>query len=422
MNRPRQTMKNTLFLIIRIVLSTAGLLSSTGELNEADGSEPTGVAFRKETLYRSNGRGDNWCITWTADDSQVTSMDDGDWLGEGRSFHNHLYRIIGGPDDFTRRDLPEYPDFSGEAGSWFGYGVISVDGVLYSAISKTPGNRWSGPFRGIKLLKSEDNGLTWQRVDRDAREQRIGRLDDARNEANSAEMLFLEEFGVPHQTRIAYPFSYVNFVQQGRDNSAATDDYVYIYSPEGAHSHKLLLARVEKENLGVRNAWRYFVEFGEGGEPVWSADIRRRGYVHVFPEKSREGNYFGCYSWLPSVVWNEGLGLYIMVNGGTYAGHGMTASDKDYYDSWMHTRTGSLGFWYSKTPYGPWREFFYTDYWTVDDPENLTYQPKLSSKWISKDGREMVLIWSDAMKNAEGRSHTVNYRWNQMRVTIRLRS
>ncbi len=30
----------------------------------------------------------------------------------------------------------------------------------------------------------------------------------------------------------------------------------------------------------------------------------------------------------------------------------------------------------------------------------------------------MVLIWSDAMKDDAGRSHTVNYKWNQMNVTI----
>jgi hypothetical protein len=41
-----------------------------------------------------------------------------------------------------------------------------------------------------------------------------------------------------------------------------------------------------------------------------------------------------CTTWLPSVVWNEGLGLYIMVNGGTYAGHGLTNSDEDYYVAW----------------------------------------------------------------------------------------
>jgi hypothetical protein len=108
-----------------------------------------------------------------------------------------------------------------------------------------------------------------------------------------------------------------------------------------------------------------------------------------------------------------------MVNGGTYAGHQMTSSDKDYYDSWMHTRTGSLGFWYSSKPYGPWEQFHYTDYWTVDDPKNRTYQPSLSPKWISPDGKEMILIWSDAMKNEQGKSHTVNYKWNHMKITIR---
>ncbi len=107
-----------------------------------------------------------------------------------------------------------------------------------------------------------------------------------------------------------------------------------------------------------------------------------------------------------------------MVNGGTYGGQGMTASDKDYYHGWMHTETRSLGFWYAEKPYGPWHRFYYTDYWTVDDRKNRTYQPKLSPKWISKEDTEMVLIWSDAMKNEAGKSHTVNYKWNQMKITI----
>jgi len=138
----------------------------------------------------------------------------------------------------------------------------------------------------------------------------------------------------------------------------------------------------------------------------------------VFPDRSAGGDFFGWYSWLPSVVFNPGLGLYIMVNGGTYAGRGLTSSDEDYYDKWMHTKTGSLGFWYAENPWGPWQQFYYTDYWTADDPGNLTYQPKLSPKWISEDGREMVLIWSDAMKDDEGKSHTVNYKWNQMAISL----
>ena len=381
---------------------------------------PTGVTFHRDTIYRSDNRGDNWCITWTADDSQVTSMCDGNWLGGERSYHNHLYRILGGPDGFTRQDIPDYHQFVRGTGSWFGYGIVSVDGVLYSVVSKTPANRWSGPFRGIKLLKSADNGKTWRRVNRRGEERTIGPFDDVRNEVSAEEMFFLEEFGLAHDKRNAYPFSYVGFVQQGKDHRAAKDDYVYIYAPEGAHAHKLLLARVPKNRLVLRDAWEYFRAY-EGDRPVWTPNIKERGYVHIFPEKSEDGKYFGWYSWLPSVVWNEGLGLYIMVSGGTYAGHGMTASDKDYYDAWMHTRTGSLGFWWARNPYGPWRRFYYTDYWTADDPANRTYQPKLSPKWISEDGRTMTLIWSDAMKNEEGRSHTVNYRWNQMKITIELK-
>ena len=382
---------------------------------------PTGVIFHRDTIYRSNNRGDNWCITWAADDSQVTSMCDGNWLGGERSYHNHLYRIVGGPDGFSRRHIPGYPQFIWGTGSWFGYGIVSVDGVLYSVVSKTPASRWSGPFRGIKLLRSPDNGKTWCRVSRHGEERKIGPFDDARNDVSETEMFFLEEYGLPHQQRRAYPFSFVDFVQQGKDHSAAKDDYLYIYSPEGAHAHRLLLARVGKDRVGTRDAWEYFKGYDDGDRTVWTPEIRERGCVHTFPEKSRDGNYFAWYSWLPSTVWNEGLGLYIMVSGGTYAGREMTTSDADYYDAWMHTRTGSLGFWWAEHPWGPWHEFYYTDYWTADDPANRTYQPKLSPKWISEDGREMILIWSDAMKNEKGCSHTVNYRWNQMRIAVRLK-
>ena len=96
----------------------------------------------------------------------------------------------------------------------------------------------------------------------------------------------------------------------------------------------------------------------------------------------------------------------------------MSSARVNHYDRWMHTETGSLGLWYAEAPYGPWRRFIYRERWTVDDPANRTYQPKLSPKWISEDGRRMVLIWSDAMKDEEGRSHTVNYHWNQMEISI----
>jgi hypothetical protein len=285
-------------------------------------------------------------------------------------------------------------------------------------VSKTPGENWSGPFRGVKMLRSNDAGNTWYRINSLGEERFLDPWDDtAREDISPSEMFFMEESGRIRHEGMAYPFSFCAFVQNGQANSAAQDDYIYIYSPEGSQTSQLLLARVKKDEIEKRNRWEYFAAW-EKNEPIWTKDLDERGVIHEFPEKNDMGEYFGWYSWLPSVVWNEGLGLYIMVNGGTYGGRGLTDSLQDYYASWMHTKTGSLGFWYAEKPYGPWNQFFYTDYWTVDDENNRTYQPKLSPKWISEDGTNMVLIWSDAMKNAEGRSHTVNYRWNQMEISL----
>jgi hypothetical protein len=264
--------------------------------------KPIGISFHTETLTRLGHPGDNWCITWTAEGHQVTSMCDGNWLNSELHYHNHLYRIVGDADAFTREDIPAYPQFLRELGGWFGYGVISVGNRIYSMVSKTPGEDWSGPFRGIKMLKSSDSGGSWYRVNSRGEERCLDPWDDtAREDISLEEMFFLEESGRFKRDRMAFPFSFCSFVQNGQANAAAQDDYIYIYSPEGSQTNHLLLARVKQDEI----------------------------------EKRDSGEYFGWYSWLPSVVWNEGLGLYIMVNGGTYAGRGLTNSGKDYYSAWI---------------------------------------------------------------------------------------
>jgi len=403
-------MKNLILLAILI-----GLFSGC---NRGDTLVPVGVELRTESIKRLGYGGDNWCITWAADGSQVTSMCDGDWLQEvSTQYHNHLYRILGDADNFTKEDIPNYPQFIKAGEGWFGYGVCAINGTIYSLVSRTQGANWSGPFRGIKMLKSKDNGKSWSTVSKSGKELPIDPLDEvAREDLSPERMLFMEDYGRNNHGGVGYPFAFCSFVQQGQDHSAAPDEYVYIYSPEGSQTNQLLLARMKSSEVEKRDAWEYFSSWN-GNVPVWTKDINKREPVHVFPESNAAGEYFGWYSWLPSVVWNKGLGLYIMVNGGTYAGRGMTNSSEDFYSGWVHTKTGSLGFWYSENPYGPWKQFFYTDYWTIDE-ENRTYQPKLSPKWISEDGKKMILIWSDAMKNEEGKFWTKHYLWNQMEIEI----
>lgn len=391
-----------------------------GVSQPASGTTPTGVQFSTSTLRRIGGSGDNWCQTWAADDSVITAMDDGEWLSGGYVYHSRLYKIFGDADNFSRSEIDNYPDFHTDGDGWFAYGMLSVKGVLYSLVSKTQTGAWSeGPFRGMKMLRSYDSGNTWHRVDRNNNDRYLDRWDIGREELNLQEMFFFEESGRYGKGRTAFPFAFASFVQSGQDHSASLDGYAYIYSPEGASSNQLLLARVPEDQIGNRAAWQYFGGWN-GSNPTWTSDIEARQPNMVLPERNNAGEYFGFYSWLPSVVWNPGLQKYIMVNGGTYGGN-LSNSTEDYYNKWMHSRTGSLGFWYADTPYGPWKQIYYTDYWTADDSNNLTYQPKLSPKWISADGRTMTLIWSDAMRNAQGFSHSINYKWNQMEIEIQTR-
>lgn len=379
---------------------------------------PIGVNLNTESLFRTKqfSFGDNWPLTWTADGNQMTSMSDGALVPEGRTFHNMTYYIKGEADDFTYSKVLGYPEFlfgtpEFEHPGWYGYGIIAIDETIYSMVSKVPESSFYGPFLGVKMLKSTDNGASWYRVNRNGETRLIAATDfDGSHSVDVEDMFFWKEFGREINQRTYYPFSFLAFVQNGQAGRASPDGYIYIYSPEGARSNQLLLARVKKESFEQRDNWEYFKQW-EGDTPVWSKAISERGNVMVFPEKNSNGDSFGWYSWLPSVVWNEGLGVYIMVNGGTYTFN---------YDWNNLDLSGSLGFWYSKTPFGPWEQIYYTDHFTVDDPKNRLYQPKLSPKWISEDGEEMVLIWSDAMANEQGLSHSVNYRWNQMKINLEI--
>ena len=382
------------------------------------GREPISVAFDTATLFRTKEPGDNWCQTWAKDGSVVTAMCDGNWIDEQSWYRSRLYRITGASTQFERASVASFPAFTidmGFEGSWFTYGVVSVGDRLYAAASKTPGAEWSGPFLGVKLLMSPDGGTTWHRINRDGELRHLPADAPLSGIFEPGELFFHREDSQRREVIAASAFSYFDFLQSGRGNRQSRDEFIYIYAPDLLTSNRLNLARAPAAKLGLRSAWEFFAGSSDGGAS-WSPHIEDRAAVHEFPAHNSYGEHFGWYSWLPSVVWNEPIGLYIMAAGGTYAGWGFSLEDQDYFDPWMHAKTGSLGFWWAKTPWGPWTQIWYTDAWTVDDDANRTYQPKLSPKWISSTGETMVLIWSDAMADESGASHTVNYTWNQMQV------
>jgi hypothetical protein len=74
------------------------------------------------------------------------------------------------------------------------------------------------------------------------------------------------------------------------------------------------------------------------------------------------------------VVYNAPLELYLMANWGMgCAADGMWFGKPSY-----------LGFWISKTPWGPWEQIHEETAWMpLGDAGARAYQPQISPKWIA---------------------------------------
>ena len=193
--------------------------------------------------------------------------------------------------------------------------------------------------RHSQLVWSKDHGKTWQWGFR------------------FGESSFEDTFGSP---------TFLNF---GRNYGGARDAYVYLYSQDGPSAYesddRLVLARVPKGRVRERAAYQFFVRLDEQGQPVWSRDIADRGAVFAYPGHCQRAD----------VVYNAGIGRYLLALGYGHA--------------------GGWGIFDAPEPWGPWTTVFHTPYWGLGD----THGYRLPSKWISKDGRDLALVFSGRTHN-----------------------
>ena len=371
---------------------------------------PTDVVFKTETISRKGFFGDNWCQTWAPDDNIYTMMDDGNgWWGSATKLENlddwegsMCIRISGGPD-FTALDVTKLSGWPVNEVTcpFYAYGTVSVDGVIYVWLWKSEGDRWYHRPEANRLLYSPDLGKTFYRWN--------GKQETAETfiETDENSFFFYKEDPIWKNDRDAYAFNWIAFCQNGKDNSLARDNYIYMYSPEQHNPRNLNMIRVDKEHILDKSKYEYFKGWN-GEEPEWTFNMKERGANLQYPEKRSDGEWMWA-SWFPCVVYNKGLDLYIMVS------YGNSDAGKEFWDGWCSDCVfpASIGFWYAEHPWGPWTMFHYTEYFYIDRQENRNHAFKLSPKWISDDGRTMYLIWSDG-----GDDHTTNYKWNQMEIEI----
>ncbi|MCD6404203.1 MAG: serine hydrolase [Planctomycetes bacterium] len=285
----------------------------------------TGVEFAPVSqIVRRGIDSDNWPITWADDDAQYVAYGDG-WGFEPRikeKLSLGYGKVTGGPEDPTCENIrSQTGEITGDGRKGAkAAGLVMVDGVLYMMVRNVDNSQ---------LAWSADLGKTW-------------------------------EWGFKFKTSFGCP-TILNF---GKNYEGARDSYVYVYSNDGPSAYEaydgMVLARVHKDKIRERDAWEFFVRLDEDEAPVWSKQIDERGPVLSYEGHCRRSD----------VVYNPGLGLYIMALG--------------------HDNRGGWGIYEAPEPWGPWNLIWRTDYWGLGGTHYYRFPPK----WISKDGRMLHMIFS----------------------------
>ena len=331
--------KFTIVIILSIVCSVKNVFASVSPYPPS--SAITGVTWDTSSTIVLCPGSDNWPITWADDGHQYTIWGDGGGFGGT----NDLGRVSLG---FARVE-GEWNSYQG-INVWGGYntenpaqfwgksyGIISVNGVLYA---------WWGPgstdfINETRVLTSTDKSKTWTKSN--------WRWTNADN---------------------LYGGSFLNF---GKDNAGARDNYVYSYFPRGSSwglHEKADLVRVPKDQIMDQSAYEWFAGLDNSGNPTWTNILSARQPVFQDPNGLRT----------VSVTYNPGLGRYLLTSQHSLVG--------------MGSGTNQWGLFEGPEPWGPWKTI---DYYTLSDNWGNT-QGVISfyfaPKWFSADGKDFTLVYS----------------------------
>ena len=277
---------------------------------------------------------DNWPLTW---------MDDGDLMaayGDGwgfvpkvqRKLSLGLARIKGVPPKLRGVNVrsADAEQIGQGARGTKASGMLMVDGVLYMLVRNTDNAR---------LAWSNDRGKTWQ----------------------WSNWRWTTSFGCP---------TFLNF---GKNNADARDEFVYVYSPDSDSAYepadRMVLARVAKDKIREQAAYEYFVGLDEHKRPRWTSNIDGRGAVFRHPGR--------CYR--SGITYNAVLGRYLWCQNYPESRHKQGPRFE-----------GGFGIYDAPQPWGPWTMVFHTDHWDVGPGESSS----IPTKWISDDGKRFYLVFS----------------------------
>jgi hypothetical protein len=316
------------------------------------------AVFDKFRLHK--GDGDMWPLTWAADGNLYGGA------GDNSGSPMNLWRISGAPIwslivervDNLPMDPAVYcqkPNVDPKRGIKPA-SLLSVNGVLYFAVENH--NYGDNPQFNRQhnlnawIITSTDFGKTW-------------------NRKATPQDFFTGRLASPH------------FLQFGQDYSGARDDFVYAYFPaadDGAsyweNGDYILLGRVPKDKILVREAWEFYTGTHKSSAPIWQKNHNLAEPVFRYCHMTGENH----------VSYNKGIGRYLMGNYGFIDENG---NPRPYHQHWPEsTYPSQLTLYEAPEPWGPWSLFYQDNNWgTYGD-----YQPSFPTKWMSEDGKTLWMV------------------------------
>jgi hypothetical protein len=291
-----------------------------------------------ESIVRKADDGDNWPVTWADDDAMYTTWGDGTGFAPRveRKLSLGFARVTGSPAAFQGVNVRSKAEQLGEGRTGKkGFGILSVGGTLYLWLGHADQKGGAS-----QLAWSKDHAKTWTFAD-----------------------WKFDQFGC------------VGFINFGKNYAGARDEYVYAYSHDNPRADTpadtFVLMRVPITKLSERAAWE-FLETLDGGKPIWTADLKRRG--SVFAHKD------GCLR--SAMTYNAGLRRYLWWQ---QIPRPKGKDDRD------DTRfEGGFGVYDAPEPWGPWTTAYFTPRWDVGPGEHGDFPVK----WMTSDGKTAYLVFS----------------------------
>jgi len=301
-------------------------------------------------------KGDTYPCTWTADGEIYASSGDPLW---GESIHGLDTEIFSGmPPDFKITKHRHMNDYLGWGGSGpKPTGMASVGGTLYLAFQNLRG-RTTPPHSAASQPGADAHIVYYNLVP----------------PSQGAWVPTLANIDAPMFP--GYKFGGPAFVQHGRDNENARDEYVYaISSDQWDNGSNLRLGRVPVDRIVEPAKWEWVKAFGaDDYAPAWTSNLD-----DAIPVLSMHRS-LGC----PEMVYLASCDRYLLLSWRLKADFDPAAgTDLLVFDA--------------PAPWGPFTLVHYEELW--EGREFTPYCPRVPLKWFDQDKLEGWLLFSGNWKD-----------------------